>query len=241
MVVVGVWDPFLSSHRELLQGLRDRATQDARSSLAVIIDPAPGTLGYRRYGASGWPVYDSIMSRIRLMLGCGLDAVLLMRFRKRDYTATAAEFLEVVCSHVRIAELWIGARQQLGPGPRGWHPAIAEHANAHAMRLTILPEPPLPTYDVRSFLASGRLADAIAVVGRPPVWERPRSGELRLAWQPGTYRAVPLEHPDAVGTAPVITLSLAPRSGGPGHLNWPCRRIKYLAFVSGPRDQMTVR
>jgi hypothetical protein len=237
VAVVGVWDPFLASHRELLKSLHGSAIRTTRSSLGVLIDPPPGAFSKFkvRYGVSGWPEYDSVSARVKFMLDCGLDAVLCIRFRKRDFMATAADFLDAVRAHVRLEELWLGALQLLGPGQRGSRAAIAEYAALHEMRLTILPAPPVATYDVRSFLAAGRLRDAIAVVGRPPVWQRPRSGQLQLAWRPGKYRAIALTRPSSINGAEMdLALTSCPR--GPAKLSWPCRHIRYLAFTSGPRD-----
>jgi FAD synthase len=243
IAVVGVWDPFLSSHRTLLEELRDRATQGSCSSLAVLIDPPPGTVSrFRlRYGTAGWPVYDSVSARIRFMLNCGIDAVLGVRFSKRDFGAAAADFLDAVRAHVAVEELWLGAVQQLGPGPSGSRTAVADYAVRHGLRLTMLPAPPLGTYDVRYLLASGRLADAIEVVGHPPIWARPRSGGLRLAWKPGRYRAIPLTHPGPISEGSELDVVVTPQPKGPSRLTWPDREIRYLAFVSGPSDQVAQR
>lgn len=242
IAVFGVWDPFLPSHRELLDSLRTRARQNGCCSLVVLIDPPPGAFSTfkARYGASGWPEYDSVAARIKLMLDCGIDAVLRMHFRKRDFTATAAEFIDLVRERATLEEIWLGALQLLGPGQLGSHSAITDYAARHGVRLTMLPAPPLLLYDVRHFLAAGRLVDAIAVVGRAPVWERPRSGELRLAWRPGRYRATPVERPGWIDVAPAIDVTLSPSSRGPARLSWPCRNYRYLAFTSGPLDEQPV-
>jgi FAD synthase len=245
ITVVGVWDPFLASHRTLLQQLRSRAAARSRSSLAVLIDPPPGAISrFRlRYGTSGWPVYDSVSTRVGFILDAGVDAVLCMRFRRRDFGATAAEFLDAVRARAEVEELWLGAVQQLGPGPPGSRAAVADYAVRHGLRLTMLPAPPLATYDVRHLLASGRLAEAVRVVGHPPIWARPKSAGLRLAWHPGPYRAIPLKQPGPVSAgspldgASTLQVVIRPQSKGPGKLTWPGPEIRYLAFVSGPCDQ----
>jgi FAD synthase len=239
ITVVGEWDPFLLSHRALLASLCERAAQRACSSLGIVIDPSPGTVSpFRfRYGRYGWPVYDSVSARIGFMRACGLDAVLCVRFRQQDFAAGAAEFLDAVRAQVTLDELWLGALQQLGSGPSGSPAAIAAYATEHAIRLTMLPLPPLGTYDTRSFLATGRLVEAIDVVGRPPIWERPRSGTLRLAWRPGRYRAIALQTLSSRWDGDEITLDLNPDTGGTPQLTWPRRDVRYLAFVSGPADR----
>lgn len=238
VAVVGVWDPFLASHKSLLEDLRDRAVESRRSSVAVLIDPSPGTFGSfkARYGTAGWPVYDSVPARIRLMRDLRLDAVLRMRFQKRDFDVTAAQFLDAVRARVDLEELWLGALQLLGPGTQGARAAVADYADRHGFRLTILPLPPVGTYDVRALLASGRLADAIDVVGRPPIWSRPPSGALRLAWRPGPYRATGLETWGVIATRTELEVTLTAEPRGRPKLIWPDPDIRYLEFTAGPAD-----
>jgi FAD synthase len=243
VAVVGVWDPFSTSHRELFLRLRAYSVENSCSSLGVLIDPPPGAFSSfkARYRVSGWPEYDSVRARVRFILNCGVDAVLCMRFCEQDFSATAEDFLDAVRAHARLEELWLGALQLLGPGPRGSMAAVAEYTNLHGMHLRILPPPPLLTYDVRAFLASGRLIDAIQTVGHPPVWDRPSSGELHLAWRPGLYRAFPMERPEAKQRLDEIKLTLAPSQSGPAKLLWPSRSIRYLAFSSGPADPQSAQ
>jgi FAD synthase len=238
VAVVGVWDPFLPTHKLLLEDLRDRALASGCTSVVVLIDPPPGAAGgfHVRYGMPDWPVYDSVGARVCLIRDLGVDCVLCMRFRKRDFDATAAQFLDAVRTRVELEELWLGAVQLLGPGSRGARPAVAEYADRHGFRLTILPRAPVGTYDIRSLLAAGRLADAIDIVGRPPIWGAPRSGALRLSWRPGAYRAVGLERPGAVAHGAELEVTLTPEPGRPSRLIWPRPDIHYLAFVSGPAD-----
>ncbi len=238
VAVVGVWDPFQPSHKKLLEELRDRAVESGCSSVAVLIDPPPGTFGSfkARYGTGGWPVYDSVRARIRLMRDLGLDAVLRMQFRKRDFDATAAQFLDAVRERVDLEELWLGALQLLGQGTQGAEAAVAEYADRHGIRLTMLPRPPVGAYDVRALLASGRLADAIDVVGRPPIWSRPPSGTLRLSWRPGRYRAVGFERWGMTAQGTELEMTLTAEPGGPAGLIWPDPDIRYLAFTAGPAD-----
>jgi hypothetical protein len=238
VAVVGVWDPFLSSHESLLISLRDRAYEAGLSSVAVLIDPAPGTFSNfaAHYGAFGWPVYDSVPARIELMRHIGLDAVLVMRFSRRDFGATAAEFLDAARAYVDLEELWLGAVQLLGPGSQGGREAVADYAGRHGFRLIILPRPPLGGADVRSLLAAGRVRDATDVVGRPPTWRRPRSGTLRLAWRPGQYRAIAIERPGAPSEGAELGIALTANPNAPASLTWPGSDIRYLAFTAGPAD-----
>ena len=238
VAIVGVWDPVLSSHVPLLGNLRDRAAAAGLTSVAVLIDPAPGAAsGFaRQYDTFGWPVYDSVPARIGLIRHLGLDAVVVVRFRKIDFGATAAAFLDTVRERVCLEELWLGAVQQLGPGIPGSPPAVADYAHRHGFRLTMLPRAPLGTYDVRYLLASGRVREAVHIVGHPPTWRRPRSGVLRLPWRPGRYQAVALDSPERPPDGNKINIALAARSNESATMCWPDPGIRYLAFTAGPAD-----
>ena len=233
VAVIGVWDPMLPAHTTLFEELRCYARERGLTALAVAIDPDPV-----RYlsGESELPVYDDAATRIRRILACGIDAVLRVRFCERDIDRGAADLLRVADPFIRIAELWLGARQTLGRMEAGNFATVDRLAAERQMRVLRLPERRLETRDVRRLLQSGRLAEAAGLVGRPPVWSRPRSGRLRLAWCPGPYRAFPIDDPAGGMVGSPLDVELIPDPTGVHSLPWPARRAKYLAFVLGPHD-----
>ena len=236
IAVVGVWDPLLPDHRALLARLAWEAHARSLGSLAVLLDPPP-----RRYldGPWEWPVYDDVETRVRLMLGCGLDAVCCLRFARADIHAAAADLLALLRDRVPLAELWLGAGQALGTGPAGSERAIAALAAESGVGLVRLPPTSLKPLgrQVRQLLVAGRIAEATRVVGRPPVRRQPTSGRLRLAWRPGQYQAVPLADPVAAVPGPGVEVCLAPTPRGLPCLAWPDCAAGYLAFVAGPGDE----
>jgi FAD synthase len=237
VAVVGVWDPFTTAHRSLLSQLVDTARKTHRSSLVVLIDPQPGAFGGAdRYGTSCWPVYDAVSARISLVLRSGVDAVLCMRFRQRDFAASAAEFLDAVRRTVELDELWMGELQLLGPGRTGDRAAVLEYAKQRNLRVAILPRAPVEVYDVRWLMATGQVRKAVEQVKRPPTWEVPRSLRLHLGWRTGRYQAFAIDRPGDPLTATQFELVLEPSATGLPEVNWPDRGIRYLSFVSGPAD-----
>lgn len=72
IVTVGSWDPFVSSHRELLKEQSREAGRLSLSSVAVLLDPNPA-----RFVATDrpWPIFDDAKARIALALSCGIDRV----------------------------------------------------------------------------------------------------------------------------------------------------------------------
>jgi FAD synthase len=236
-VAVGTWDPFLPAHRELIEQLSSEARRNSLASVVVLIDPPPSLFVW---GHHDWPIFDEVRTRIKLIFGCGVDAVLLIHFTKADVNAGAAEFFTLLQSHVTVAELWLGTFQTLGSGLRGATAAVNELAEEQGIHMVRLPPLRLETQDVRRLLAAGRLQEAGRVVGRAPIRRRPNAHTVRLAWLPGRYRVVPLTSAlDSAREGP-FSVELASEVQGTPSLLWPDRTIRYLAFVAGPADTVGV-
>lgn len=242
--VVGVWDPLTATHRALFEQVRCVATRRGLGSLAVVIDPDPTRFVWNR---TRWPVFNDVHTRVQLLRMLGIDAVIHLRFSKGDLAAGAREFFDLVGEHAALAELWLGANQSLGRGPNGSQEKVAELAAERGVAIQFLPPPAAERaaasgdrathpIDVRTWLAEGRIAAAGAAVGRLPMRRRPRGSTLRLAWSPGRYQAIPLAHPAALPTGQTIEVDLVEANGW-ALLQWPDRRIPYLAFLTGPGDQ----
>jgi FAD synthase len=231
ITAVGVWDPFVTEHEQLLAALADAARASGRSSLAIVLNPDPALF---LHGAPAWPVYDGVRVRIALLRRAGVDAVLHVHFAARDVDATVDEFLAAVVPVAPLSELWLGARQSLGNGTQGSDAAIEEAMARRGIGLTRLAErrPRQPGRVARRCLATGDLAGAIAAVGRPPVRARPAGGGLRLAWLPGDYLAVPLDSPDGRPAGPALDVRLREDGDRLPVLDWPDAAGKFLAFLS---------
>jgi FAD synthase len=232
--VVGAWDPIVPEHEALFRDLCVYSRENGRSPVAVVLEPAPPLL---LHGATQWPVYDDLPTRLARIFRCGMEGILLLRFAMKDVNAGAAELFETLTQQLDLSELWVGARQSFGRGAEGSFEAIAREADRRRVGLKRLADLRAPGGRVRQLLAAGSLVEAAEIVGRPPVRSRPRRGKLGCAWAPGLYRAVPLDHPDAPLLASPIAVPLLQEESGMALLSWPDRSIKYLAFVSGPGDR----
>lgn len=238
VAILGVWDPFLPAHRQLFEEVCCYARQQVRSSLLMIIDPAPSRF---LLGAAEWPVYYDRQTLRQLIRPAGFDGILHLRFCKADLQGSASDLFNLVLPLVKLDEFWLGANQSLGVGEGGNHRTVARLADQHGIRLRRLPETGVDRLgkDVRRLLKAGCIAEAGALVGRPPVRSRPKSGTLHFAWSPGAYRIVALEAPDAPleGCSQEVCLQPDPRGGT--RLDWPDRTMRYIAFVAGPSDRQT--
>lgn len=234
VAMIGSWDPLLPGHLELFGQMVRHARQHAVSSAIVMLDPSPTLL---LHGRARWPEYDDADVRIGLVRSTGIDAVLHVRMTEGDVLATAAGFFELITSHLTIGELWMGATQTLGRGPGGSAREIARIGAANRFELVRLQDSAVPGVagTVRSRLLDGRLAEAVALVGRAPVWRRPAEGHLRLAWRPGVYQARKRDEIDAGDAQPPVAVELIAEEEGGSTLVWPGRG-RYLQFLSGPFD-----
>jgi FAD synthetase len=230
--VVGTWEPFLSEHARLLGQLSTEARDQGLSPVAIMLDPPPALF---LHGARAWPLYDDTATRLELIRNCRLDGVLVVRFARRDVDAGAEEFFDAVCAHLRLRELWLGRHQSFGRGPKGNQAAIARIAERRGFSVRMLdPLPMAAPPQVRALLSSGRLTEAIRVVGRAPSRRRPRGDCVQLDWAQGPYAAVP--GTAGGGTSSAITVEINAEARGRHVLRWPERDIVSLAFVEGPAD-----
>ena len=235
IAVIGVWDPILPKHKELFERLCSFARRTCSSSLVIAIDPDP--VRYL-YGIEDVPVYNDFKTRVQRIINCGVDAVLGVHFIRRDIEATAADFLAVIDPHVELKELWLGARQSLGRWEEGSFATVTKLAKLRGARVIRLPLQPLETYAVRRLLQAGHFAEAARLVGCAPIRRRPESGRLQMAWPPGHYQALEIDGPALESEGRLLELCLTPRAKALSRMDWPDKRIKRLAFVTGPSDSL---
>lgn len=233
VAVVGVWDPLMDAHEEMLLGLRSEASLSGRSSLVIAIDPDPAQ---HLYGAAACPVYNDLSTRVERLLGLGVDGVLVVDFAPADLDAGARELLDVIQPWSSIAELWLGARQSLGRMERGSALTIDALAADRGFRVRRLPMRQLGTAGVRELLRAGRIRDAIALGLSPPMRKRPASNRLSMSWREGSYDAVPQVDARPIAGKESLRVELRSNTSELAELDWPSDEIEYLAFVAGPGD-----
>jgi FAD synthase len=223
IAVVGVWDPIVVGHRQLLANLRERARRAGLTAVIIALDPHPGMIAH---GPGWWPVYCDAPTRMHVLRRLGVN-VARMPLSRETLQASAADCFDAVCEKLDLAELWLGAFQRIGSGPDSSPAHVQALAAARGIRLERLPETDVDAQanEVRRLLAEGRIAEAVARTGYPPARARPSAGWEPIAWAPGRYRS--LQGLDAE------VKSLA---SGERVLVWPDSTIDSLSFVAGPSD-----
>ena len=227
---VGSWDPYMPHHDRLVEHLAERAVAEELAVVPVMITPPPGTLIH-----ADMPTYDAaVVRRARLRLA-GAQAIVEVAFEKEDLGRGLEDLIAVVDEYVRIGHLVAGSKQQFGSGYRGNGHALLRAKLRRAINVSRMAGEGTKGHRVEAVraLMTGRLADAVQVIGRAPV--RARAEEARLRWPPGPYRARPLDAAlRQTGRAVLVELR---RDGDCATFDWPVSDAPFLEFVTGPRDE----
>lgn len=237
VAIIGTWDPLLHVHRELFQRLATRGCEAELIPVVIVLYPSPVRL--LNPDPSICLEYTDIRARLALIRECAAVRVLTVNMTVRDLDATVQGFFDVVCSHIELRELWLGADQTLGRCDQSSDEALAavmRRRNILLRRLSVSPDARAGGTALR-LLGEGRLKDAVECVGHAPIWGRVRSGSLKLHWPPGKYVAVPLLKPsfDLPATTARVSVDVVWTSRG-GTLEWPTPTAQWLSFLVGPTD-----
>ena len=237
VAVIGTWDPLLRAHRELFRELARTGARAGLTPLVIVLFPSPRRL--MNPDPAIYLEYTDLRARVALIRECAAVKVLTVRMTARDLDASSRSFFDLINSHIRLRELWLGASQSLGRCKQGSAAAIATLARRRKIslrRLDACKESRVGGMALR-FLGEGKLRDAIKCVGHAPIWGRPRSGVLKLNWPPGKYLAIPTIRPSlAPVSAPgPISVKISSAMKG-GTLEWPAREVGWLSFLAGPAD-----
>jgi FAD synthase len=237
LTVIGTWDPLLKAQRELFQKLARRGSVAGLTPVVIILFPSPAKLV--NPGSAACLEYSDLRARVALIRECAAVKVLTVRMTARDLDASSRSFFDLISSCIRLRELWMGANQSLGRCRQGSIGAIADFARKRRIslrRLEVCKE--CNAGGVLRLLGEGKLRSAIKRVGLAPMWQRPRSGVLKLNWPPGGYLVVPTSRPSLapVQAADPVAVKIASGEKG-GTMKWPARDIEWISFVAGPADR----
>jgi hypothetical protein len=176
--------------------------------------------------------------RRALMNACGINAILVVHFVEQDLSTPVSEFFRLISAWSKIDELLLGANQLFGRGRDSTPRALADIAKRLKINLLRLPADSSSQISgrVRGHIRKGNLRKAIRLVGRPPVWNMPARGLLRLKWPAGVYDCAPLNHPLEKPGRKRLRLEMTLQKNGSSKMTWPDKSIQWLAFISGPAD-----
>ncbi|WP_372463047.1 hypothetical protein [Pseudonocardia kujensis] len=237
VALIGQWDPISTTHQALFRNEVAAAARTGRGVVVLTLDPAPAA---HVFGFRARPPLDDVAARMRIQRGCGVAVRATVALTEAESARSgAAEMLGELRARFPIDELVLGARQTLGVGSRGDFAAVLEAAWSHRLAVRRL-DPTvnrLRTSDARRAVASGRVAEAVAVLGRELCWARPHDGRVRLPWPAGLYKAVGLIAPGAGARRIGDEIQIMLRDDGDvSSFAWPDDALSWIGFHSGPMD-----
>ncbi|HEU0163846.1 MAG TPA: bifunctional riboflavin kinase/FAD synthetase [Thermomicrobiales bacterium] len=116
VATIGTFDGVHRGHQHLLTVVRDRARELDVRSLVVTFEPTPAQF-FRPASFAGRLVTPE--QKVELILGCGIDAVLVHPFDQAFADLTPAAFMTTLVESGHPRELWIGADFALGHARAG--------------------------------------------------------------------------------------------------------------------------
>jgi riboflavin kinase/FMN adenylyltransferase len=116
VATIGTFDGVHRGHQHLLKVVADRARDLGVRSLVVTFEPTPAQF-FRPASFAGRLVTPG--QKVDLILGCGIDTVLVHPFDQAFANLTPAAFMTMLVESGHTTELWIGADFALGHGRSG--------------------------------------------------------------------------------------------------------------------------
>jgi riboflavin kinase/FMN adenylyltransferase len=167
-VTVGVLDGVHRGHQRLIAEMTGAARATGGVAVALVFDPHPATaLGYEPP-----PLLTTLEERAELLAALGLDVLIVVPFTQTLARTSAADFVEALLRHVRLAELWGGPDLALGHRREGDSPFLQRLGKEREFAVRVV-EPLVwegalvSSSRVRDALRAGDLAQATGCLGRP--------------------------------------------------------------------------
>lgn len=167
-VTVGVFDGVHRGHQRIIGGLVDAARATGNDAVSVTFDPHPAAV----LSETSPLLLTTIGERIELMADLGLDTLVVFPFTEEVVRTPAADFVEGLVHHLRLAELWVGPDFTLGHECEGDIPFLQSMGCRRGFEVRVV-EPVewgggvVHSSRVREALRRGDVRDATGCLGRP--------------------------------------------------------------------------
>jgi riboflavin kinase/FMN adenylyltransferase len=171
VVAIGVFDGVHIGHQKLLtDAVRDAARRGVRS-VAVTFDRDPDQI---TAPSSAAPQLLTLEDKIACLLAVGISTVLVVPFTPEIARTPAEEFLdEVLAAGMDVVAVHVGCDFRFGAGASGdvdtlyvW--GVEHNVEVIAHPLVTSQSRPVSSTRIRGLVATGDVAEAEALLGRPP-------------------------------------------------------------------------
>ncbi len=168
VLTIGAFDGLHLGHQELLRQLMRRAYQTDRCGGMVTFDPLPRTI---LRPDDNTTCLTTTEDKIHLLSQWGLDLLVILPFTRKLAQTSARDFTQRLCTHLRMAELWIGWDFALGRGRAGNARTLTRLGQTMGFRVQII-EPVrdgsvvVSSTQIRHLITEGRVREAADMLGR---------------------------------------------------------------------------
>lgn len=169
IVTIGNFDGMHRGHQYMLRQVADRARALEVASFAVTFEPHPQSVLHPEHKP---PKLMEPEEKARLLRAAGMDQVWVCPFTHELSLLTPRQFMGMVSDRQPIAELWIGADFALGRGRSGTVAVLSEIGSDHGWAVHVVSpyreaNQVVSSTAIRALLASGEVASAARLLGRP--------------------------------------------------------------------------
>lgn len=169
-LAIGKFDGVHLGHHHLLHPMIKAARREGAVSAVITLHPNPlEVLAPER------PVtyLTTLEERMQRLAALGVERAIVLRFDRQVAATPARDFMEHLTQHIRLRQLWAGARFALGKGRQGDVPFL--QALGKELGYTVQVVNPLRVGGetvsgtrIRQLLEAGRIEEAAALLGRLP-------------------------------------------------------------------------
>jgi len=168
VVTIGAFDGLHLGHQELLAKLVGQARRTQRLSAVVTFDPMPREV---LAPESNTTCLMTIEEKVELLESWGLDVAVILPFTAELSKTSARDFVQLLCSHLQMAELWVGWDFALGRGRAGNVATLQKLGPGMGFRVHVV-EPVhdgdvvISSTEIRRLIGAGRVREAAEMLGR---------------------------------------------------------------------------
>lgn len=169
-LAVGMFDGVHRGHQRVIAGAKERARAHRRHGGVLTFDPHPSRVVHPE---SATQLLYPLPRRLELLLGLGVDFVLVQKFTSSYARRTADSF----AAHLRrclpgLASLHVGENFRFGAGRKGDVRLLQETAAAFGIEVHALPRQltdrePISSSRIRKLVEEGEMEEARHLLGRP--------------------------------------------------------------------------
>ncbi len=168
VVTIGAFDGLHLGHRELLAQLVRQARETGHLSAVLTFDPLPREVLAPDSNAT---CLMTIEDKVELLEAWGIEIAVVLPFTAELAATSARDFVQMLCQHLHMAELWVGWNFALGRGRTGNVATLKKLGRAIGFAVHVVEpvhdgEVVVSSTEIRRLIGAGRVHEAAEMLGR---------------------------------------------------------------------------